>query len=210
MVRVEPALGPARLVTRVAEDDAAGLGAAVADVVPRVRPREQVRDRLAEPGALDVEVHQAGVPAAQVEDLDGRRDPAPLAEPAGAAGAEPPQLGPGGVADVAVGREPLVEHVVVEDDEDAVPRPADVELVAVAAQLERGAEGLERVLVGVRGRAAVADDVRPPAARGDALVPGVRLVRGFRGDGRRARFGRTQRSQTRHRQRHDGGKCLRR
>ena len=67
------------------------------------------------------------------------------------------QFGPGVIAHVAVGFENSVEHVVVEEDEDAVFRRADVHLVAVAAEFERRAIGFERVLVREFGRAAMAN-----------------------------------------------------
>src|SRR5262249_50413794 len=83
------------------------------------------------------------------------------------------------------GVQQAVEHVVVEDDQHAVLRGADVELVAVAAQLEGGAEGLQGVLVGVLRGAAVADDVDALAALRDALVAALRLGGRFCPDGRK-------------------------
>jgi hypothetical protein len=65
----------------------------------------------------------------------------------------------------------------MEDDEYAIPGRADVKLIAVAAELEGGAEGLQRVLMGVLRGATVTDDVNASAALGDALVPAP----GFRG-----------------------------
>jgi hypothetical protein len=73
----------------------------------------------------------------------------------------------------------------VEADQHPVPGGPDVDLVAVATQLERGPVGLQGVLVGVLGRAAVAQDVGTLAAFGDALVPAFGLGRGFGRDGRR-------------------------
>src|SRR5207249_3759608 len=61
-------------------------------------------------------------------------------------------------------------------------RLADVELVAIAAQLEGGAERLQRVLVGVLRGAAVADHVRALAPPSDALVPALGLLWSLRRD----------------------------
>ena len=74
--------------------------------------------------------------------LHERGDAALLAEAAGVAEAEALKFLPGVIAHVAVGIEQAVEHVVVEHDEHAVLRGADVELVAVAAEFERGADRL--------------------------------------------------------------------
>src|SRR5439155_18632649 len=102
---------------------------------------------------------------------------------------EAPQFLPGVVAHVAVGFQQAVQHVVMEDDEHAVPGRADVKLIAVAAEFEGGAEGLQRVLVDVLRGAAVTDDVNALAALSDALVPAPGLRGRFGGDGRRVSGG---------------------
>ena len=193
-VQVQPALVAPRLVALVLQDHPAVVGVAVADVVPQVHLRQQFGDRLVQPGPLDVQVHQARVTAVQVEDLGQRRDAALVAEPAGVAEPEPLQVLPGPVGHVAVGLQVLVEHVVVEADEHAVLGGPDVDLVAVPAQLERGPERLQGVLVGELGRAPVANDVGAPAPLGDALVSLLRLVRRLDWIGRAQRGGEDQES----------------
>src|SRR5262245_1889078 len=72
-----------------------------------------------------------------------------------------------------------VEHVVVEANENAVLRLANVDFVAVAAQFEGGAIGFERVLVGEFVSAPMADDHGLPASLRYFGVALLRLCRRF-------------------------------
>ena len=74
--------------------------------------------------------------------------------------------------------------VVVEDDQDAIPRLTDVDLVAVPAEFERRPVGFERVLVGDLTGPAMAEDRDPGPPQRHEFVPGLRLVWRLGLDGR--------------------------
>src|SRR5262249_10057121 len=144
---------------------------------------QQLGNLFVQAVALDIKVHEPGIFAMQIEDLDERRNAALIAEPAGLAKVQALQFFPCDLADVAITIEQSIEHVVVKHDEDAVFRAANLELVAVAAEQKSSAKCLESVFVRVLGRTPMADDVSVLEALGDALMSDFGLVCGFLGDG---------------------------
>ena len=161
--RRQPRVERVRLVDRLlVEADEAGTPA-LADSVPAQRLDGAGHRRAGLD--LDHEPHLLGEPG---QDLVEGRDAQPgAAEPV--RGVRAGELGAGiGLADLgqrvlhdrsaAVGG--AVERVVVDHDERPVRRDVEVELDRVGALAHAELEALHRVLGGMRGRAAMADDER--------------------------------------------------
>ena len=164
------------------EDYAAMIRIAVGHVVPHVHAGQQFGDTGIQARPLDIEVHEAGVTAVQVEHFAERGDAALCTKAARVAELEALQLGPGEVAQVAhvtVRFEQTVQHVIVEDDQHVVLGRSNVDLIAVSPQLECRAKGLQRVLVGVLRGATVTDDIGPGATFSDPLMALLGFKLGF-------------------------------
>src|SRR5687767_2569543 len=70
-----------------------------------------------------------------------------LAKPSRPAEAKPPQFVPCVVADIAIRREDLIEHIVVKAYQDTVLRLTNVDLIPIRAKLERRPIGFQGVFL---------------------------------------------------------------